>query len=365
MRRYICSVLVMVVALWLQSCASTDVDQACRPEIQTGCPIDEFCTIKTDGASMCVPNAVGRLSEGDLCEGVESRGEAESRAAGICAPGLGCFLDGTFNRCLRFCVSSATDQRAACQNKVAEEFAHPFGERSECSLRVYERNEIGACRLGCTFGERGEAAGCVPDSTCGLTPDLYEARCLPEGDGAEGNDCNLSCPCAGGLVCVPEVSSSRCRRAVSSDGCGDDAFRAQVPGTRDVFLSVGDDWVPYEYCPKCISFAVASMQQTLSLCAFTSCDASDTLADLNGIDRTDIVGELSRLLGDDYRVVVGLERRGSAWYWPSGETPVMVEGSDGDGSCAALDGLGTFRLTQECSGLRLCQMSSSLTCAAE
>ena len=170
----------------LVACASTDVDQACRPEIQIGCPVDEFCTINRDGASICVPSSLGRLSEGALCTGFEDLADAESRGDGICAAGLGCFQDGFFNRCLRFCENAMQDARAACLDRVDAAYAHRFGDSSECSLRVFGRSEIGACRLGCEFGRSGESAGCPEGSTCGLTPDASEGRCLPEGIASEG-----------------------------------------------------------------------------------------------------------------------------------------------------------------------------------
>ena len=353
---------MLAVLVWLPSCVSTNVDQACRPEIQSGCPDGEFCSIRSNGASICIPSSLGRLSEGALCDGFDTVEVAQSRINGVCAPGLGCFLDGFTNRCLRFCEANASDVRTACQNKVAEAFAHPFGEQSECTLRIYDRSEIGACRLACEFGGSGNSAGCPEGTTCGLTPDAYEARCLPEGSGVEGHDCNLSCPCATGLTCVPEVRTSRCRRAVGGSGCGDSAFRSQVMGTRNPLSSSGDDWVPYEYCPQCIELSVRLSEVTVSICAGQSCDASDQLIDMNGIDQTTITDSLQALIGSDYSVIVGLERRDSAWYWPSGDTPVAVDGDSGANGCVALQSDGSFRVAEDCSGLRLCQMATISVC---
>ena len=118
MSRLINGLLTLCAISSFLGCASTDVEQACRPEIQLGCTMDEFCTIKRDGSSICVPLSVGRLSEGAQCVGFDNLEAAQGRADGICAPGLGCFQDGFYSRCLRFCESSATDTQAACRGTI-------------------------------------------------------------------------------------------------------------------------------------------------------------------------------------------------------------------------------------------------------
>ena len=326
--------------------------------------MDEFCTIKRDGSSICAPASIGRLSEGDLCTGFDTLEDAQGRNEGVCAPGLGCFQDGFFSRCLRFCESSATDTKAACRGTIDGAYAHPFGEDSTCSMRIFDRTEIGACRLSCQFGESGELAGCPEGATCGLTPDAYEARCLPEGSAAEGETCNLSCPCSAGLVCVSENRTERCRQTGFVGGCGETAFRQQIPGTRDPSTSTEDEWFPYEYCPKCIRIMVMSSENPLWLCATEACESSDELIDMSDLDASLIADMMRNLVGEAFAAVVGLEWRETGWYWPNGDTPVSVQGGASQGDCVVLTASGEFRAEQACSGFRLCETLSSSQCTA-
>ena len=327
--------------------------------------MDEFCTITRDGSSICVPLSVGRLSEGTVCGGFESLQDAQSRTDGICAPGLGCFQDGFYSRCLRFCESSASDTQDACRGRIDVAYAHPFGEDSVCAMRVFDRTEIGACRLKCEFGGSGESAGCPEGATCGLTPDAYEARCLPEGRATEGETCNLSCPCSSGLVCVADNRTERCRQTGFVGGCGDTAFRQQISGTRDPHVSTQDEWVPYEYCPRCVRIMVMSSEKPLWLCAASACESTDQLIDMHGLDVGVLTDQVRNLIGEEFSAVVGLVWREDGWYWPSGDAPVPVEGEMTQGDCVVLSASGSLRVEQTCSGFRLCETSSFSRCTTE
>ena len=308
-----------------------------------------------------MPLAFGLLSEGALCSGFETLEDAQLRDEGVCAEGLGCFQDGFLARCLRFCQSSAIDKNAACAGSIDESYAHTFGETSACSLRIFDRTEIGACRLSCEFGGSGLSAGCPEGTTCGLTPDLYEARCLPEGLGQEGADCNLNCPCASGLVCVPEVSADRCREPVPTLGCGDSAFRQRISGTRNPFQSTDDNWVSYNYCPKCVRLSISRADKPLWLCATDSCEASDVLADLSTFEQSTLLASISEWLGTEFSLVVGLSETDVGWVWASApNTPVSVQGASG--TCATLTSSSMYNITSDCEGFRICETRSAGGC---
>ncbi len=352
----------LIIAL-VMGCASDDVDQVCRPELQIGCNGASFCSITRNGASLCLPETLGRLSEGSLCESFDDIDQAQMLANGVCGPGLGCIQDGLFPRCLRFCDTSNDDPKRACQGLLDATMSHGYGEQSECTIRVQGRNEIGLCRLPCRFGQSGESAGCPEESTCGLSPDAYFARCLPEGEGQLGGACDASCPCAPGLVCVTENQVNRCREARTVEGCGDARFARSVLGTKDDFLTMDQSWVPYEYCTRCIQLSFKVDGRPLWLCAGgLGCEATDNTASLHGVDTQLVTESLENELGSEYTVVVNLESREGQWFWPEQDAPVEVENSSAAEGCPSFTQEGVFTITETCSDFHLCQTRDISSC---
>ncbi|MGB0645956.1 MAG: hypothetical protein ACPGQS_02215 [Bradymonadia bacterium] len=355
---HICLAMIMFVGIFV-GCASTDVDQACRPELQTGCPGDSFCSITKSGASLCLERALGQLAEGQDCRAFTDENEAKNTVGGICGPGLACVQDGDRARCLKLCdVDLSAD--IACAGQLETGPRHPFADKSTCTLRVVGRPEIGLCRLPCKFGYSGEEAGCPGELTCGVLPDDRRAQCLSSGDSGNGESCSPICPCSTGLVCVPEGGESLCREALTASGCGDTRFMGQLQGTSDQ-LSSDELTTPYRYCSPCS--AVRLEDDTYWICAGERfCDPSKALAELNGVELSTLTGRLAGRIGDEFELTVGLIKQGDDWIWEnSGQIQAVQINAESEG-CPILNGDGEFAIVETCPNFSLCFGTSQLGC---
>lgn len=340
-------------------CASTDVDQACRPELQTGCQGDSFCSITKSGSSLCLDRVLGQRIEGEDCRAFADENGARDIAGGVCGPGLACVQDGERARCLKLCDAGANAENT-CMGALESEPRHPFADRSTCTLRVVGRPEIGLCRLPCEFGRSGEAAGCPVDLTCGILPDDKRAQCLLSGQAGHGDGCSPTCPCALGLVCVPEGGEMLCREAMTASGCGDTRFMGQIQGTYDE-LSSDEMPAPYSYCSPCKALRVG--EKVYWACAGEGvCDPGKGLAALNDVDVAALTERLAGQLGNEFEVTVGLVKQGEDWVWAgTGDIQTIQLNAQSDG-CPVLIGTGEFAILESCPSFSLCSGESSLIC---
>ena len=340
-------------------CASTDVDQACRPELQTGCPADSFCSITKSGVSLCLERSLGQLVEGQDCRAFIDEDSATNTVGGICGPGLACVQDGDRARCLKLCDVDANAD-IACAGQLETGPRHPFADRSTCTLRVVGRPEIGLCRLPCKFGYSGEEAGCPSDLTCGVLPDDRRGQCLVSGTAEMGEGCSPVCPCRTGLVCVPEAGEALCREALTISGCGDTRFLGQVQGTNDALNADGLN-APYSYCSPCSAVRVGD--DVYWVCAGERfCDPGKSLAELHEVELSPLVSRLAGRLGNEFELTVGLSKQGDDWIWTSSGQAQMVQiGADNDG-CPILNGDGKFVIATTCPSFSLCAGRSQPSC---
>lgn len=352
--RFIKVLLVLLCA----ACSNANVDQACRPELQTGCPQDKFCTITKAGDSVCIDRELGRVNEGAICESFTSSSEAPAISDGVCAPGLACVQDGDVARCLALC-DAAADVVQACQ--VQDFQRHVYAAQSRCAMRVSDRPEIGLCKLPCLFGASGEDGGCPEGTSCGLRPDDRQAQCLVDGHIALGGACSPNCMCSAGLVCVPEANRSACRSSLTVSGCGDTHFLEEVEGSVDP-LSQSDAAQAYAYCTRCTPLMVPGTQSPVWLCAGeTGCELGKTLAHLPEVELTQLAQILRSKLGSTFQVVLGLERRQDQWFWP-GDDNAQSALNDGDGDCPTLNEGGHVIIEPTCPEMSLCQAPTSIHC---
>lgn len=188
----------------------------------------------------------GGCGEGQTCTpaGCSSLGVTAAMAGGLhepctddtCAPGLTC-ADG---RCLRWCeferdgTGAYTDRpRTSC------------GTGSRCAGAGYSGGPPppegrGYCTQPCDPSERGEAAGCPSEMTCGLLffndasvasgcyPPLARVSCTsdPMADGCRNRPCWMGYGCEQGVDCSPELTvgsmgGRRCLgRCLDDEDCG-------------------------------------------------------------------------------------------------------------------------------------------------
>jgi hypothetical protein len=352
---------MFVISGLIMACASNDVDQVCRPELQAGCSDGQFCSITQTGASVCLDTELGRLTEGMACEPFVSQAEALIKASGVCGPGTACVQDGSVTRCLWLC-DAAADMTTSCQSSEDGEMRHEFAGLSRCTMRVADRPEIGICRLPCRFGKSGEAGGCPEGSSCGLLADDRRAQCLLDGEVALAGACGPNCMCSAGLVCVPNEESASCREAIRSSGCDDTHFLGEVEGSVDQ-LDTSADPQPYTYCTRCVSLLVGSRQKAVWLCAGDQgCEGSQTLANLDTLDLNQVAGRVSTRLGDVFEVVVGLQLRNQAWYWTDDPEPQSVVMQSDDATCPTMDAGGQLVIASECPGFSLCEIPTKVQC---
>ncbi len=343
------------------ACASSDVDQVCRPELQSGCSQASFCSITKSGVSVCIANELGRLSEGSLCESFIDESDALTKPEGVCGQGMACIQDGSLARCLTLC-DAASDSTQSCQSEFTDGSRHIFGEQSQCVMRVADRPEIGVCRLPCQFGLSGDAAGCPEDTTCGLLADDRKAQCLPDGEMLVSGACGPNCMCSSGLVCVPEAYGSVCRSSVTVSGCGDTHFLGEVEGSVDE-LSQSSDAQPYAYCTRCIALLIAEREAPIWLCAGAEgCEGTKTLANLEAVNLSQLATSVSTRLGDVFQVVVGLEQRDQEWYWPGSSMAQATTGGDVPADCPTMDAQGNLIIESMCPEMSVCEALDTVQC---
>jgi hypothetical protein len=350
-----------VIGGFLMACASSDVDQVCRPELQAGCPEGLFCTITQAGVSVCLDAELGRLSEGMACESFESQADALTQPLGVCGQGTACIQDGGVTRCLRLC-NAAADVVTSCQAPQEGETRHEYAALSRCTMRVADRPEIGVCRLPCKFGGSGEDAGCPAGTSCGVLADDRRAQCLSDGEVTISGACGPNCMCSSGLVCVPDAEGASCRVAITSSGCGDTHFLGQVEGSVDQ-LDTSNDPQPYTYCTRCVPFIIGAEQKIVWLCAGEQgCEGTKTLANLNSIDLSQVAARVASKLGDVFQVVVGLEFRDNEWYWANASVPQPTMSQGDNGRCPTMDAQGNLVIAAGCPGFSLCEAPMLVQC---
>ena len=342
-------------------CNSSDIEQQCRPEGQTGCDEGRFCALDVDGRSICLPLSMGQLSEGEICTQLPAENLEEGS---ICGPQLDCFQVGAVARCHRFCDPASVSPDLSCQSPLVGIETHPFAEYSTCNLRVVGREEIGGCDLPCIVGEFGASAGCPDGMACQLLPDADSASCLVPGNAPEGALCDLGCGCLEGLICVSDTRDFRCRSVANNAACGASYFQRVVPGTRDPINSDGDEWLPYEVCNRCVDLSVFGRTEEVWLCAQDSCEDIGALSRFpEGIPQG-LEQAISTFVGGDFEVAVGLQKRGDEWYWSDGEIPIDVtEGADP--VCAVFTDQQTLEARPACPDFSLCTPEHSAVCDFE
>ncbi len=170
--------------------ASTNLDASARDTLSARCP----------GA--CDPTAAGGCADGEQCvvDGEAARcgvgGDAERYApcsrTDACGPGLACFLSAVGGVCDRVCCPSGggCDGEETCGG----DGLLIDGARTAWGQCAPPR----ACRLL-------EARACPDREACYLMDAAGESRCLRVGDGVAGSPCTRPNDCAANLVCVGAV----------------------------------------------------------------------------------------------------------------------------------------------------------------
>lgn len=206
-------------------CERLPVEGACDLLSGVGCADGQTCT-----PSGCSSLGVTAAMAGEL---------HAPCSRDTCAPGLTC-ADG---RCLRWCEFERDGTTGAYTDRPRTS----CGVGSRCAGAGYSGGEPppegrGYCTQPCDPSERGEAAGCPGDMTCGLLffndssvasgcyPPLARVSCAtdPTADGCRHRPCWMGYGCEQGIDCTPELTNTsmggrRCLgRCLDDADCGSD-----------------------------------------------------------------------------------------------------------------------------------------------
>ena len=219
---------VILMFILLISCETNRLERVCELVSQTGCDLDERCTLDRDGSPICLPFSTEPLSVNAPCERSEQ-----------CPVGTGCVSQYGHTQCVLFCdAANIGEGDSLCQQTL--------GDQSKCALSLSQRDEVGVCTAPCDprpqsqrssemrpLGD-GTAQDCFEGESCHLAIGAEFATCAPPGRLMEGSRCDVSAICLAGLSCIPDRFGARCSVLyVGTQDCPEGQVNRIVRWSRD------------------------------------------------------------------------------------------------------------------------------------
>ena len=317
----------------LVSCETNHLERVCELVSQTGCDLDERCTLDRDGSPVCLPFSTEPLSVNAPCERSEQ-----------CPVGTGCVSQSGHAQCMLFCeVADTGEGNRLCQQSL--------GDQSECALSLSPRDEVGVCTAPCDprpqsqrsiemrpLGD-GTAQDCSEGESCHLAIGAEFATCAPPGQLMEGSRCDVSASCHAGLSCILDRFGARCSALyVGAQDCPEGQVNRIVRWSRDPMTGAA-----YTVCRRLVDLktrplngvyyqldmTLSSGEELQQRCLSYGSAASTVSQGREMVEdellRRDLVDELSKTLMDAQLNVSGA--------WVLSET----EPRSASGSCQRLD----------------------------
>lgn len=222
--------LCFLVLIQCISCQSMSIERVCEPGLQTGCASDQMCTVDKEGRPLCLPISIDPIPLGAPCQRSDD-----------CQEGAGCLMYLGRPQCRAFCSieSNQTAGNLTCIERL--------GVGSECSLALFEREEIGVCTAPCDLRpyevniDLDSERMCPEGLSCSLPLGEPQASCVIPGEQRRGERCSLEEKCDDGLSCILEGGFARCERvSVGVQDCGNGEVNRALRWARDPFT--GDSY---------------------------------------------------------------------------------------------------------------------------
>lgn len=185
--------LIFALALSLSlGCQSSGIERICEPVTQTGCSLDQHCSVDRSGSPICIDFPSDPLKVNAPCDTSEK-----------CPVGTGCVSLYGHARCATFCdVNDGQEGDLLCSASL--------GMGSECIYSLSQRDEIGVCITPCNPQADQQSEICFAGQSCQLILGDSYTTCGSLGSLERGMSCDISEACGPHLSCVFDRYTSRC-----------------------------------------------------------------------------------------------------------------------------------------------------------